>query len=256
MGIVNPRESIQGVTFDLNTPYKSDYELRTRDTYVGSHNPLGVNYFRFYTPRIPNLSEFVQQVNLPSLSLLQLEQPTIFGVNIPHPSGKYIFEDLTVTFLVDEDMKNWSEIYEWLRSIGSPGVRDSSERIEPEQFHSRGSFTILNSSYKPKFNVDIHNMFPIALSSIQLSTVSTDSEPVFATATFAYSHYEIEKVKLATDIPAISQPVQITTADISPDVFDSNSNETLTVDVELGEDVGEPYSYEYRWYLENDPNLL
>ena len=246
MGVVNPKESPQGLTFDLNTPYKSDYELRTRDTYAGSHNPLGVNYFRFYTPRIPNLSEFVQQVNLPSLSLLQIEQPTAFGVNIPHPSGKYIYEE----------MKNWSEIYDWLRSIGSPGIRDYSERIEPEQFHTTGTFTIMNSSYKPKFNIMIHNMFPIALSSLQLSTVSTDSEPVFATATFAYSHYEIEPVKFAANIPAISEPVQITTTDISPDVFDSNSNETLTVDVELGEDVGEPYSYEYRWYLENDPNLL
>ncbi len=250
MSLTNPSEAPSGLTFGLNTPMVSDYELRTQGAYTGSHNSLGVNYFQFNTPRIPNLSEFVQQVNLPSISNLQVDHPTSFGVNVPHPSGKYIFEDLTVTFLVDETMKNWLEIYDWITSIGSPGVSDYTKRIAPEQFHSTGLFTILNSSYQPKFQVEIFNLFPVGLSGVQFSTVSSDSEPVFCTVTFAYSHYEITPVKTASNIPAISEPVNITNVELSTTSFSPSDNEVITANVDVGDDAGEAQNIEYTWYSE------
>ena len=282
MTLINPSDQSRGLTFDLNTPYKSDYELRTQDTYVGKHNHLGVNYFRFHTPRIPNFSEFVQQINLPSISNLAVEQPTAFGVNIPHPSGKYIFEDFTVAFFVDENMNNWLEIYDWMRSIGSPGVKDNSERIPPEQFHSTGYFTILNSAYRPKFEVTLHNLFPIGLSGVQFSTVNSDADPVFCTVTFAYSHLEFNPVKTKpsipvftpgdgikdpkpkpgkpTILPGIERPPKPpidpndpeSSLTLTPDEFSGIDQDTLVATLVTEEDV---HDNQYEWFIEIEGEL-
>ena len=40
--------------------------------------------------------------------------------DIPRPGEKITFGDLTLSFLVDEDLSNYLEIQNWMRGIGFP----------------------------------------------------------------------------------------------------------------------------------------
>ena len=96
--------------------------------YPSTSNLLTANQFRFNTSRIPILSEYVTGVNVPSIEFISADLNTAFGVNIPTATGKYIFEDLTVSFLVDEKLESWREaltsyLRAWLRFRGSSMVK-------------------------------------------------------------------------------------------------------------------------------------
>ena len=47
------------------------------------------------------------------------QQPTYLR-DIPTPGDKVDFGDLTLRFLVDEDLKNFMEIQKWIRGLGFP----------------------------------------------------------------------------------------------------------------------------------------
>ena len=56
---------------------------------------------------------------------------------------------------------------------------------------SDAELIIMNASYQPMLTVTIEEMFPVGISGIQFSSVVVDTEPVIATATFAFTKYEI-----------------------------------------------------------------
>ena len=157
-------------------------------------NLLTANQFKFNTSRIPILSEYVIGVNIPSIEFVSAELNTAFGVNIPTATGKYIFEDLTVSFLVDEELESWREIYEWMIRLGP--MNENSEQIMYNDCYDSttvGELTILNSAYKPKFRYKFYNMFPISLTGFSFTTTAADSIQLSSSATFRFSYYDVEK---------------------------------------------------------------
>jgi len=157
-------------------------------------NLLTANQFKFNTARIPILGEYVIGVNVPSIEFVSAELNTAFGVNIPTATGKYIFEDLTVSFLVDEELESWREIYEWMIRLG-PMNENSQEIMYDNCYDSTtvGELTILNSAYKPKFKYKFYNMFPISLTGFSFTTTAADSIQLSSSATFRFSYYDVEK---------------------------------------------------------------
>ena len=170
-------------------------DQRLLGNFPNTSNLLTANQFKFNTARIPILSEFTTSVNVPSIEFISTELKTAFGVNIPTATGKYIFEDLTVAFLVDEQLETWREIYEWLIRLGP--LNDESEKImynDCNESTTVGELTILNSAYKPKFKYNFYNMFPISLTGFSFTTGSADSLQLQASATFRYSYYDVETI--------------------------------------------------------------
>ena len=156
-----------------------------------TNNYLASNYFKFEFTRLPTVTYFCQRVNLPSISFTRAEQGTSFGVVGKVPGGRYDFEDLTVSFIVDEDMKNWIEIYEWMRSIGN--LDDMTKHVTPHHDkYSDARITVLNSAYKEKKVIKIRQAFPVSLSGIDFDVTLPETEPVIASASFAFTYYEIE----------------------------------------------------------------
>lgn len=156
-------------------------------------NLLSANQFKFDTARVPILSEFVTGINVPSIEFVSADLATAFGVNIPTATGKYIFEDLTVSFLVDEKLESWREIYEWIRRLGP--MNEESEAIMYENCQdstTTAQLTILNSAYKPTFRVNFYNLFPIALTGFSFTTTAADTIQISSAATFRYAYYDVE----------------------------------------------------------------
>jgi hypothetical protein len=167
-----------------------------------TNNYLSTNYFKLEITRLPLLTYYCQSVNLPSLSLTSAEQGTSTGTTVKWIGGRYTWEELNVTFLIDEDMKNWLEIFEWMEEIAvmtdvkntmnSKMIGKSGWQID--DYFSNAQLAITNSSYKPKLIVDIIDIFPISLSGIPFNSTNTDNEPATGTVTFAYTYYNINRL--------------------------------------------------------------
>ena len=170
-----------------------------------TNNYLATNFFRLIISRTPTIEYFCQSVNLPSLTAQSVDVPVAqMGLPLKAPVGRYSYENLSVSFLVDEKMENWTEIYNWLLGVSNfdasntkstrfPYVNDST--LAGEGIFCDAQLLILSGSYNddnPVRVITIKDMFPVGISGIQFSSVSVDTEPIIATATFAFRVYTIE----------------------------------------------------------------
>ena len=151
-------------------------------------NPLLPTYYQFSISRLPGVNYFCQTASLPSLTLSQVQFPTRFST-IQSPS-KLTFDELTITFVVDEGINNWMEIYKWMRSTTNV---DSFDEYRPDNEQSAtANLLILNSSKHPKINVTFNSLYPITLSALDFTSTGMDPEPLQATCSFSYRTYDIE----------------------------------------------------------------
>ena len=157
-------------------------------------NQLNVVSFQTNFTRLPNVDFFCQRVNIPSLALGNAILPTSFST-VPVEGDTLVFENLTISFYVNEDLSNYMEVYNWLISIGFPD--------EFPQFNLNGdaiSATATNGTIKsdmnviiqtnktnPNYNITFKDAFPTSLGSIPLDATATDMQPIVVDATFAYT---------------------------------------------------------------------
>ena len=113
-------------------------------------------------------------------------------VDIPHSAGSPEFEDLTINFMVDEELTNWIEIWNWIRTISN--TQDHTEYIEADQHYSDATLSLLNSSMTPKIRVEFRNIIPTSISALEFDSTVSNPDPLIATATFRYTTYEITKL--------------------------------------------------------------
>ena len=159
-------------------------------------NPTG---FRFILNRAPKVVFFSNQASIPGLYLGVAEQPTYLK-DIPVPGDKLQFQDLSLRFLVDEDLENYLEIQHWLRGLGFP---DSLKEIYEWQssnpnapsstlnYTSDGTLNVLSSSNTPNFKVKFLDMFPVSLSDLDFDATDSDIDYLTASVTFKYTIYNI-----------------------------------------------------------------
>ena len=85
----------------------------------GNKNFLAPVGFKFVIGRTPNVDYFCQSASIPEVSIGVRDIPTpVKDYSIP--GDKMTFGDLTIRFLVDEDMVNYMEIYKWLKGLSNP----------------------------------------------------------------------------------------------------------------------------------------
>jgi len=173
-----------GYTFGTN----KDYEVAP-NRQPSTDNHLLNNSFKFSIDRIPYVTYFCQKANIPSLDFGFVEQPTKFGTKLQLSGTLYEFSTLEVSFIVDENMKNWLEIFDWMKSLGS--MEDFNANVPTAQHQTDAEMIILSSAYRPLLSVQYKGVFPINLSGIDFDSAVADPEPVLATTTFQYRSYDI-----------------------------------------------------------------
>jgi len=159
-----------------------------KDRYPDSINPLLPTYFRFYISKLPSVVYFCQTASLPTVTMGEVTMPTPF-VAIKQPT-KLDFDELSITFIVDERMSNWLEIFNWMRS--STQVEGYKEFAPTNTHTTTANLLILNSTKNPKINVTFEGLYPRTLGSLDFTSSVVDPEPFQCTATFAYRNYNIE----------------------------------------------------------------
>ena len=154
-------------------------------------SPVG---FRFAIEFLPNTNWFLTSANLPGISLAEINQPTPF-MPTQVPGNDLTWEPLNVTFLVDEDLANWRELYNWMVGIGFPNeYKEYKDQKTNKQIYSDATLTILNSNMVSNYRIMFKDLFPTSLSEVSFDSASADIEGIKATATFRYLTYSYEKL--------------------------------------------------------------
>jgi hypothetical protein len=157
------------------------------------------NCFRFSIQRIPNTTFFCQEANLPEISLGVASKDTPF-VLLKTPGDKVDFQNLTITFLVQEDMNNYTELFNWITGLGFPHSRDQfTELGSTADATNRGQYSdatlfITNSDNVPVMSVLFEDCFPTSLSIPRMSATLDSPGPVQATASFAFTKFTLNKL--------------------------------------------------------------
>ena len=166
---------------------------------IQNRNFLSPTGFQFSLSKHPKVDFFCTSARLPEINL-QLAQQSSYLKDLDIPGEKLTYGDLSLKFLVDEDMTNYMAVHNWLTGLGFPesaqdfvdlttdadGVTNQLE----EQF-SDGSLSILNSNYRVNSIVKFRDLFPVSLTSLEFDTSATDIQYFTAEVTFKYTIYNI-----------------------------------------------------------------
>lgn len=154
---------------------------------------------------LPGFDEIAFQcttVNLPGISMNGPMQATPYN-DFQLTGDTLNYEDLELSFLVDEDCVNYSLIHNWMVGITYPQKSDQWRNfvekmknkdfvVEDESIEQIDLFlTVLNSNYNETFKMHFVDAFPISLTPLQFSTEETDIQYLKATVRFKYLYFKI-----------------------------------------------------------------
>lgn len=161
-------------------------------------NPLSPNGFLFNIQKLPKIAFFCQSVNLPGITLGSPEFGNPFNI-APIPGETLTYDQLTVQFLVDENMENYQSIYNWIVALGFPESydqyitftnNDTTNYSELAKNYSDATLQILTANNVTAKTVQFIDLFPIGIDSLQFAGTNNDVQYLIGNATFRYALYK------------------------------------------------------------------
>ena len=163
-------------------------------------NYLHSNKFKLGFSRLPNVQYFCQSVSVPGISMSEAFQPTPF-LDLYAPGDKAVYDVLVATFIIDEDLKTWKEIHDWIRGMTFPENFEEYKNLDklskyygkpnaPQ--YSDATLTLLSSNNNPIHRFKFYDVFPTSISSFIVNTQDSPENILTADVTFRFSYYDIE----------------------------------------------------------------
>lgn len=160
-------------------------------------SPIG---FRFGVQRLPHVNYFCTAATIPDITLSDPTPQTNPFNTMPVPGDKLTFGQLSLTFRVDEDMKNFTEIYDWLIGLGYPddfkqAAAFGRTKDDTGNIYSDGSMIVTTAAMNPNIEIKFTDLYPTNLSSLEFNIEQTDVDYLQAQVTFNYRKYELTTIK-------------------------------------------------------------
>jgi len=167
-----------------------------------NENYISPTGFNFVLNRAPHLVYYCQAVTLPTISMnpIQFANPVR---NIPIPDTKMEFSELSLRFRVDEDMRNYQEIYDWMIGLGSPNSTNQYANLvgnprgkvfdRESEVYSDARLTVLTSHKNFNLEIAFKSLFPLSLSPLAFESTSSDINYLEAEVSFTYRDFSIER---------------------------------------------------------------
>ena len=185
-------------------------------TNVYTREPTKLDYaspvqFRFKCSKLPEVEFFCQTANIPGIGLGVADVETPLK-SIPFPGDKVTYQDLAISFLVDENLNNYKEIHDWIIGLGAPQnhtqfstLRDTGTDRFPGQTtnspnnntvpdggtYSDATLTVLNSKNIAVTEIRFHNIFPTSLGALSYEVQASDVNYLSTSVDFSYMYSEI-----------------------------------------------------------------
>lgn len=161
--------------------------------YAVNSNVLESTKFLFISHNMKNLNLFATGVLLPSVSIGEALQSTPL-VDMYRAGDKIQFEPVTAQFIVDEDLKVYEEIFDWMVGLGFPADREQYSDQKGKGLYADLTIIFMKNSNETNMKVKLYNAFPIFLGPIQFTSGDTPDNPLQTDVTFRYDYFEIERV--------------------------------------------------------------
>lgn len=130
--------------------------------------------------KFANTEFFITSFGIPSISSGEVQ--TNFRNSIGYmPGDVRTFDTLNLRFAIDEDMKNYTEMFNWLKS--------NTEKLERHDM----ILSIMSSHNNVNKQFQFKDAFPTSLSGVEFNVQSTDVEYLQADVTFRYNEFVIIK---------------------------------------------------------------
>jgi hypothetical protein len=157
-------------------------------------NYLSPLEFQVTVNRLPEVEFFTQTLEIPSVSAAGIVVDNPFNYTHITPN-KVSYSNLNLSFIVDENMKNYMSVFYWMTGVGFPQNYKQFEDLQEseEGLISDISIIVMNSNKNPNIIVNFKDCFPVSLSPIKLDTTSPQLIYPTATATFTYTYFNIEQ---------------------------------------------------------------
>ena len=155
-------------------------------------NPLQPTKFLLTFARIPTTQYFCQEVNLPGVTLGTVDRVTPF-LDMFSPGTKLKYDDLDVTFMIDEELQSWKDMYNWFTSIADPDGfegRNHAKELQKNKHFSDATLTVLSALNNPVLRIDFTNCFPITMNGIEFDVKKSAEDIITCRATFRYQSYK------------------------------------------------------------------
>lgn len=133
---------------------------------------------------IPNSIYFLQKYNIPGFTIGSATQTTPYQ-NVPLPGDKVSFNDFNATFILDENMSVFIEMWDWISSNNT------------ENYIGDFSLHIFNNTAKNfVLRIDFIGGWISQMNEIQFvdSTTSDDTNPRLLDCLFKYAYYTPVKI--------------------------------------------------------------
>ena len=191
------------------------------DITLATKQPSNLDYadptkFKFQIIKLPTVEFNTTAVTIPGITLTELIQPTRLQ-QITVAGNDLSFEDLLVTFLVDEELANYRKVHDWMAGLAqmdgdtafqdilsagqdrmplsqSRGVQTESGKTMPatpdSAIYSDAKLIILTSRNIPKVEISFRDCYPKSLSALTYNQALTDTEYLTAEVSFGYKYHE------------------------------------------------------------------
>jgi len=176
---------------------------------------LSPTQFRFVINQLPKVEFFNISANIPAINLGEAIFPTPYK-DIPVMGDTLTYDNLSISFIVDEFLENYITVHDWLTGIGFPKNRaqfsefrgststsptatqgssgdigDVSTATSSRSMFSDLTLTVLSNKNNPIVEVRFADAYPVSLSSLDFNQQAADVEFLTATVDFSYKLYEI-----------------------------------------------------------------
>jgi hypothetical protein len=155
------------------------------------------------------MTYFCTSANLPGVSLTEIVYPTSL-LDVYVPGEKILYDTFNITFLVDEDLRAWTEIHDWIRGLTFPtefeefvNLKNITSQQTPA-LAQRGTnnvgisdavLTLHTNKNNPNVRFRFIDLFPTSVSTIVFNTGDTAENIMTADATFRFAYYNYERLK-------------------------------------------------------------
>ena len=107
-------------------------------------------------------------------------------INVGRAGDKINFGSFEISYLIDEDLLNYKEIFDWMKS----NVETKHATTTSSDHYRDLTLTVMNSANNVTKQIKFVDAYPTSLSSLPFDITTTDVEYLTAVATFDYSYYE------------------------------------------------------------------
>lgn len=135
----------------------------------------------------------VQEVNLPSISIPLTDFPVNPTAKGNLPGSAVIFEPFTTRILLDEDLKSYTDMYQWMLSIVD--YREAKSTAWLEGGAPRTILLHVLNSQKTKILMTFRffGAFPSMLGEIEFNYGDPVNLAAYVSVTWGYKYFEIER---------------------------------------------------------------